>query len=107
MPNTYTQLPGALNLSFRRSDQFGTQIDFDVDMTGVSVVSSIVSAVTGSVVMPLTTTIDNAATGKIGISLTESQTSALPVGTYNWRMIVTQTGDVQRTYLTGIVEVRS
>ena len=29
MSSTYTQLPGSLNLSFRRSDQFGTQNDSD------------------------------------------------------------------------------
>lgn len=107
MSSTYSQLPGTLNLSFRRSDQFGTQVDFDVSLVGASVTSRIVSAVSGSTVASFTTTLDDAAGGKIGISLTESQTSVIPVGTYNWYMIVVQPGDVQRTYLTGVVEVRA
>jgi len=106
MSNTYSALPGSLNLSFRKSDQFGTQVDFDVSLTGATVSSSIVSATSGATVTPVTTTLDDASAGKVGISLTESQTSALPVGTYNWYMVVAQPGDVQRTYLTGVVEVR-
>lgn len=107
MGNTYTQLPGSLNLAFRRGDQFGTQVDFDVSLSGAAVSSSIVSTVTGASVVSFTTTLDDAAAGKVGISLTENQTLGLAVGTYNWIMVVTQPGDVQRTFLTGIVEVRA
>lgn len=107
MSGTYAQLPGTLNLAFRRSDQFGTQVDFDVSLIGCSVTSQIVSAVSGQAVASFTTTLDDAGAGKVGLSLTESQTSAIPVGTYNWIMVVTQAGDVQRTYLSGVVEVRA
>ena len=106
MSSNYAALPGTLNLAFRKSDQFGTQVDFDVSLLGASVTSQIVSAVSGVTVAAFTTTLDDSAAGKVGISLTESQTSAIPVGTYNWNMVVTQTGDVQRTYLSGVVEVR-
>lgn len=107
MGNTYTQLPGALNLAFRRGDQFGTQVDFDVSLSGSTVSASIISTVSGASVVSFTTTLDDAAAGKVGISLTESQTLGLAVGTYNWIMVVNQPGDVQRTFLTGVVEVRA
>lgn len=106
MSNTYRQLPSTLNLCFRRSDQFGTQVDFDVSISGSTVTSQIVSAVSGAVVAPITTTIDDAAAGKVSIALTELETSSIPCGTYNWIMVVNQPGDVQRTFLAGVVEVR-
>lgn len=103
---TYEQLPGRMNLAFLAGDQFGAQIGFDSTLVDSTVTSSILSAVTGETVVAITTTVTDAASGIVNLSLTETETSALPAGTYNWEMIVNQPGDVQRTFLTGIVEVK-
>ena len=104
--STYTQLPGSLGLSFRRGDELGTSIDFTpTDLTGYTVTSDIVSLVTGSVVQPVTVAISNATAGVVAISLTETQTAALPVGTYGWRLEWHAPGSVRRTALQGTCEV--
>lgn len=104
--STYTQLPGSLGLSFRRGDELGTTIDFTpTDLTGYTVTSDIVSLVTGNVVQPVTISISNATAGIVAISLTETQTAALPVGTYGWRLAWDAPGSVRRTALQGTCEV--
>jgi hypothetical protein len=105
MASTYSQLPGPLHLSLRRGDEFGTSIDFDIDMTGYTVSSSIVSAITGSAVGTMTATLTNAQTGVVNVSMTEEQTAAIVPGTYSWRLEWTAPGSVKRTALTGFVEV--
>lgn len=101
---TYEALPGVLGLSFRQGDEFGTTVSIDVPLAGYSATASIVSSVSGSTVATFSTTVD-ATAGQIGLSLTELQTAALAVGTYEWRLIWIQPGNVQRTALTGFVEV--
>jgi len=103
--NTYSQLPGPLNLALRRGDEFGTTIDFDIDMSGYTVSSSIVSPITGNSVGTITSTITNASTGVVSVAMTEAQTEALQPGTYSWRLEWIAPGDVKRTALSGFVEV--
>jgi len=105
MASTYSQTPGALHLAFRRGDQLGTEVDFDIDMTGYTVTSSIVSAITGNAVGTMTATLTNASTGIVNIAMTEEQTAALVPGTYSWRLEWTAPGSVKRTALTGFAEV--
>lgn len=100
----YEQLPGTLGLSFRRGDEFGTAVTFDVPLAGYTATADIVSPVHGGTVATFSTTVD-ATAGQIGLALTELQTAALPVGTYEWRLVWVQPGTVQRTALTGYVEV--
>lgn len=101
---TYEQLPGDLSLSFRRGDEFGTTVSFDIPLAGYTASASIVSQVSGSTVATFSTTVD-ATAGQVAIALTELQTAALPVGTYEWRLVWVQPGNVQRTALQGFVEV--
>lgn len=103
MPS-YDQSPGALNLSFKRGDDFSSLIDFSIDMTGYTATASIVSAVTGGVVVPFTVTIPSAADGQVNIALTDTQTAAIARGTYSWQMTWVE-GQATRTALTGFVEV--
>lgn len=105
MSSTYSQLPGSLNLSLRRGDEFGTTIDFDIDMSGYTVSSSIVSPITGNSVGTITSTISNAAGGVVSVAMTEAQTETLQPGTYNWRLEWIAPGSVKRTALAGFVEV--
>ena len=102
---TYEQLPGELNLSFRRSDQVSTEIDFNpISLTGYTMTSTLVSLVSGATVASITTTMVDAAAGRLNIGLTDEQTAALAVGTYRW-VLTANDGVARRTYLTGIVEV--
>lgn len=100
---TYTQLPGSMNLAFRRGNDFAALVAFDgVELVGYAVNAALTSLVTGGTVLAFATT--TTAT-QVNIALTETETAALPVGTYGWRMDWTAPGDVKRTALTGVVEV--
>jgi hypothetical protein len=102
---TYEQLPGELNLAFRRADAVSTEIDFSpISLTGYTMTSTLTSLVNGGTVASMTTTMVDAAAGRVNIGLTDEQTAALPVGTYRWTMTAND-GLARRTYLTGVVEV--
>lgn len=103
MPS-YDQTPGSLNLAFNRGDDFSTLVDFSIGMAGYTVTASITSLVTGADVVPFTVTIPSAANGQVNIALSDTQTAALPRGTYGWNMKWTE-NNATRTALTGFVEV--
>lgn len=105
MSSTYSVIPGTLNFAVKRGDRFSALVDFDISLTGYTVTSDIVSLVTGNVVQPVTIAISNATAGVVAISLTETQTAALPVGTYGWRLEWDAPGSVRRTALQGTCEV--
>ena len=101
----YEQLPGELNLAFRRGDEVSTEIDFSpISLTGFTMTSTLVSLVSGGTVSSITTTMVDAAAGRLNIGLTDEQTAALPVGTYRWDLTAND-GTARRSYLTGVVEV--
>ena len=100
----YQQLPGYLGLTFRRGDDFTAVIDFDIPTTGFSWSAQIRSTITGEAVQAITVANTNAATGVVTISLTDTQTDALPAGTWGWTLVGTVSG-VTRTYFSGFVEV--
>lgn len=104
MSSSYDQTPGTLGLSFKRSDDFSSLIDFSIDLTGRAITASIISAVTGAEVVPFTVTVPSAADGQVNIALTDAQTAALARGTYSWQMTWVD-GNATRTALTGYVEV--
>ena len=107
MSSTYSQLPGTMNHAFKRGNDFATVIDFDgiATLSGYTVTASVTSLVTGAAVVPFTTSIADASAGQVGISLTDTQTAALAAGTYGWQLDWTAPGSVQRTALSGTVEV--
>jgi hypothetical protein len=95
-----------MNLSFKRSNDFATAIDFDgTTLVGYTVAANVTSLVTGASVVPFTTSITDASAGQVNIALTDTQTAALPAGTYGWQLDWTAPGSVQRTALSGTVEV--
>jgi hypothetical protein len=95
-----------MNLAYKRANDFSTLIDFDgTTLVGYTVTASMVSLVTGSSVQAFTTSVTDAAAGQVNVSLTDTQTAALPAGTYGWRLDWTAPGDIQRTALQGTVEV--
>jgi Flp pilus assembly protein TadG len=106
MSSTYNQLPGTMNLAFRRSNDFATLIDFDgTTLVGFAVTASVTSLVTGATVIPFTTSITDASAGQVGIALSDTQTASLAAGTYGWQLDWTAPGSVQRTALSGTLEV--
>jgi len=103
--STYSVLPGTMNLEFKRSGDFSVLIDFDIALTSYTVAASMTSLVSGSVVQAFTTSVSNASAGQVSVALTETQTAALAAGTYGWQLDWVAPGSVQRTALTGTVEV--
>jgi len=101
---TVQQLPGRLDLAFRRGDDFGTLVDFSVSLAGHTFAAVIVSAVTGATVATPTVTAVDLSAGQLNVSLTDVQTSSLAAGTYKWRLTWTS-GSTTRTALEGYVEV--
>ena len=102
---TYSVLPGPMPLAFKRANDFAAVIDFDTTLVGFTVTANLTSLVTGATVVPFTTTIADASSGQVSVSLTDTQTAALAAGTYGWQLDWTAPGGVQRTALSGTVEV--
>lgn len=102
---TYEQLPGRLNLTFRAGDYFSTIVDFSIGLTGYTTSAALYSCVSGSSVQSFSTAMADAAAGQVSIALTNTQTAALPIGTYEWRLHWTDAGGVARTALGGFAEV--
>jgi len=105
MSNTFSLLPGTMNLAFKRAGDFSTLIDFNVSLSSYSVSATVTSLVTGAAVIPFTTTLADAAAGQVSVSLTDTQTASLAAGTYGWQLDWTAPGSVQRTALSGTLEV--
>jgi len=103
MPS-YDQLPGTLNLSLARGDDFAALVDFSISMPSHTVTAEIVSVVSGAAVQAMTVAAVDAAAGQWNVSLNDTQTAALARGTYRWRMTWVE-GNATRTALTGFVEV--
>jgi hypothetical protein len=102
---TYEQLPGRLGLAFRKGDSVSTEIDFSpTSFVGQTVSATIYSVVSGNVVQAMTSTLVNAAEGRVNVSLSRSQSAGLASGTYSWDLVATD-GTAARTYITGLVEV--
>jgi hypothetical protein len=100
----YSQAPGQMSLQFRAGDSLSTLIDFDpISLSGYTVSSQIVSLVTGQPVKTITTTVVDAAAGKVNVSLTSLETAQLPPGSYGWEL--KWTDGSKRTALSGVCEV--
>jgi hypothetical protein len=94
-----------MNLAFKKNGDFATLIDFNVSLSSYSVSATVTSLVTGATVIPFTTTLADAAAGQVSVSLTDTQTASLAAGTYGWQLDWTAPGSVQRTALSGTLEV--
>jgi Flp pilus assembly protein TadG len=106
MSNTFSLLPGTMNLALKRANDFATLIDFDgTTLVGYTVTANVTSLVTGATVVPFTTAVTDASAGQVGIALTDTQTASLAAGTYGWQLDWTAPGSVQRTALSGTLEV--
>jgi len=100
---TYDQLPGQMQLRWRPGDDFGSLLDFDISLVGYTASARVTSTVTGATLSTFTTTIADAANGKINVALTAAQTTAIGAGTFGWNLTWTA-GGVTRTALEGFVD---
>jgi hypothetical protein len=106
MAAVYTQVPGNLSLVVRKSDAVSALIDFDgITLSGYTARSEMTSLVTGRTVAPLVTTIVNATAGQVNVSMTGTSSATIAAGSYGWRLILDAPGSVQRTALSGTIEV--
>ena len=103
---TAADMPGYLAIGFTRSDSYGTLIDFSIDVTGHTWDAYVYSFSDQAIVIEPTVTVVDASSGQVNVSLTSAQTATLPAGTYGWRLVSTAPGDVPRTYISGVCEVR-
>ena len=103
MSDTFTTIPGTLNFTVKRGNRFSALVDFDISLTGYTVTSSVVSAITGSTVTSVSVDSSLFADGKVGVSLSDVQTGNL-AGTYRWRLDW-NSGSAPRTALEGFFEV--
>ena len=87
MPNA-PQEPGRLNVSFVRGDAWGQLIDFSTpaNLTGYTFTAGLYATTTGDLVQAITCTVSDAAAGTVNLSLTATQTAAIPAGTYELRV---------------------
>lgn len=113
---TYSALPAELSFRTFRGDEFGVTIDFDLDLTGYTVQTSIFTvgrtsdlagniATTTTEVAQFGTTILSASQGRVRLSLTETQTTALSAQNYRWLLRWIAPGTVTKTVLSGFLEV--
>lgn len=101
---TYSNLPGKLNVQFKRGDELGVTVDFSISLAGYGVVAEMYSLVTGEVLSAVSVSVTDAANGVASLSLSEAQTSSLPAGTLGLRVMLDAPGAVRRTVLEGFAE---
>jgi hypothetical protein len=104
----YNQLPGELNLSLIRGDEFTFAATFNVDLTGYTRAASIYNDQTNAELavptMALTTsTVGSVTTSTVTFTLTETQTAALSASRMRWFFRWVTPGGYTRTVLAGTV----
>lgn len=113
----FTQLPAELGVTFVSGDEVNISLDFSSDLTGytfqnVIYVSGNIAAGGGSgfvntigeAAASFTITETNLSEGRLGLGLTETQTSLLtPANSYRWYLRWVSPGGVTRTVLSGPV----
>lgn len=123
MPNTFSLLPGQLDVTFVVGDEVNISISLGQDITGYTLSSAVyvassggfqgggggtISTVGATAATPAIT-VTTASTGAVIWSLTETQTAALsPAIKYLWYLRwVTPTSSITRTILAGSCIPRS
>jgi hypothetical protein len=113
---TFTQLPDSLDFVFVQGDELNVLLDFDQDLTGYTFETRIIKVLEvrgGDVtsfedVMSFTQTPIDLSVGQINLSLNETQTGSLELGTaYRWFFRWVAPGIITRTVLSGTVLARS
>ena len=91
------------NLQIDQGANFATTVNLtnldstDFNLTGYTVASQMARTYTSATKTTITAAINNAATGEIALSLTNTQTSALNSGRYVYDVEITQTSGGAKT----------
>lgn len=105
---TFSALPGELNLSLVRGDEFTFTANFNLDLTGYTRQASVYNDTTNvELAVPTmavtTTTTGGVTTSQVTFTLTETQTAALTAGRMRWFFRWVTPGGFTRTVLAGVV----
>jgi hypothetical protein len=97
------QLPGELNITTTADDDLSVLLDFDVVLTGYTFVAKVEHYQTTTTI---TVTNTDLAAGKITISLTNTQLTAIGAGIHKWYLNWT-TGTTDRRVLAGTFTIQN
>lgn len=99
-----TQNPGAVNIGFRRGDEFRRTLTVNLNLTGYALTWEIYGLRDDTV--KLTGSLSfSTPPHAVAMVITEAQTGGLVQGTYGFRAVWIATGSIQRTFLQGVCEV--
>ena len=91
----FTQIPGLLNITAAHDDDFLFFVTFDIDLTGYSFVSKIITAVTNTPISMTVTPVD-LANGQISIALDTTKMSKLAIDEHHWYLDWSVSGKARR-----------
>tara|TARA_X000001382_G_scaffold126203_1_gene112549 strand:- start:3504 stop:3842 length:339 start_codon:yes stop_codon:yes gene_type:complete len=95
---------GTLNLTVEQGATFvnnmTANVDGSTDITNFTFTSQVrTEAISDHILATFTVTKTNNSTGEFNISLTDTQTASLPVGTHKWDLVFVNSADSSRTRL--------
>ena len=99
-----TQAPAAIQIGFRRGDEYRRHLTMNIDLTGRLLVWQIHQLRGGPVVVEGTMTFTTPP-HTVGLVIHEVETERLLPGTYGFRATWATVGGVTRTFLEGTCEV--
>ncbi len=99
-----TQTPGAVNIGFRRGDEFRRTLTVNINLTGYTLTWEIYGLRDDTVKLSGSLSFSTPPSA-VSLVISEAQTGGLLPGTYGFRAVWIATGSIQRTFLQGICEV--
>ena len=98
------QDPGAVNIGFRRGDEFRRVMTVNLNLTGYALTWEIYGLRDEAVKLSGSLSFSTPPSA-VSLVITEAQTGGLVQGTYGFRAVWIATGSIQRTFLQGVCEV--
>ena len=99
-----SQTPGAVDLGFRRGDEFRRVLTVNINLTGYTLTWEIYGLRDDAVKLSGSLSFSTPPNA-VAMVISEAQTGTLAVGTYGFRAVWIATGSIQRTFLQGVCEV--
>ena len=98
------QDPGAVNIGFRRGDEFRRTLTVNLNLTGYTLTWEIYGLRDDTVKLSGSLSFSTPPHA-VALVMSEAQTGGLVPGTYGFRAVWIATGSIQRTFLQGVCEV--
>jgi len=99
---SFDQVPGELDIEIIKGDDLLIGLNFGMDLTGYTFMAVVQTTFPG---VPLTVSVVDQTAGSVNIVLSNSITSLMVTGTYNWNFKWTAPGAINRTVLAGTFQV--